>query len=471
MKFGGTSVADSGAFARVARIVQSGSRFRLVVVVSAMSGFTDALLKSVQTTVNGQPKQAETIVEQQLERHLAVARSLLSCEANAAFTSMVEDTRVELRQLIERVDLRLGPLPMLEDAIVSQGEQLSAALLVHVLRTQSLPAKYVDARRAIVTDDCYGCATPLMEETMAGVQAEVEPLIAAGEIPVLGGFIAASRAGGTTTLGRGGSDYSAALIGAALHAREIEIWTDVVGVLTADPRLVPSAYTIASLSYEEAAELAYFGAKVLHPKTIQPAVERGIPVRVCSSLAPDERGTIIYSDKKLAPRTIKAIAHKTGITTLQITSARMLGAYGFLRALFEIFDRHRTVVDVIATSEVSVSLSLDDTKSLTNIVEELKRLGSVEVAGHRAIICVVGEGLRNTPGVAAGVFSTISDINVSLISLGASSINLTFVVEERHVAEAVRRLHHAYFESAEEQKLGFAALADNQRRELASAQS
>src|SRR5207247_4991715 len=211
------------------------------------------------------------------------------------------------------------------------------------------PASSADARRLTKTAVNYGSATPLAE-TSQDTRAELTPLIEAGEIPVTGGFIASTSKGATTTLGRGGSDYSAAIIGAALDAREIQIWTDVSGVLTADPRVVTNARTIPVLSYQEAAELAYFGAKVLHPKTIQPAMDREIPVRVCNSRAPDEAGTLIVTESKAAPQTIKAIAHKSGITTVQITSARMLGAYGFLRALFEVFGRHQTAVDVVTTS-------------------------------------------------------------------------------------------------------------------------
>jgi aspartate kinase len=262
----------------------------------------------------------------------------------------------------------------------------------------------------------------------------------------MGGFIAATRDGQTTTLGRGGSDYSAALVGAALDAREIQIWSDVSGVLTADPRVVKAAHSILRLSYAEAAELAYFGAKVLHPKTILPAVVRGIPVRICNSRAPDEPGTSIYFDTEVVPRTVKAIAYKTGVNIMHVTSARMLGAYGFLRALFEVFDRHRTIVDLVTTSEVSVSLSFEDTSALAAICEDLRDIGAVKVEHNRALICVVGEGLRNTSGVAARIFTAVRDINVMLISQGASSINLTFVVDEASVERAVRQLHQAFFE-------------------------
>ena len=277
---------------------------------------------------------------------------------------------------------------------------------------------------------------------------ELSPLIEASQIPVLGGFIASTERGVTTTLGRGGSDYSAALVGAALDAREIQIWTDVSGVLTADPRIVPEALTIPVLSYQEAAELAYFGAKVLHPKTIQPAVDEAIPVRVCNSRAPENAGTLIVSESEATPQTIKAIAHKDGITTVQVTSARMLGAYGFLRALFEVFDRHRTAVDVVTTSEVSVSLSIDDASALPELIPDLRQLGKVEVEEGRTIVSIVGDGLRHTPGIAARLFSAISDINVSMISFGSSSVNLTFMVDEANARETIERLHRVCFEDA-----------------------
>ncbi|HYT50115.1 MAG TPA: ACT domain-containing protein, partial [Pyrinomonadaceae bacterium] len=205
------------------------------------------------------------------------------------------------------------------------------------------------------------------------------------------------------------------------------------------------------LSYQEAAELAYFGAKVLHPKTIQPAIDKKIPVRVCNSRKPKAASTLIVSQSEATPQTIKAIVHKSRITTVQVTSARMLGAYGFLRALFEIFDRHRTAVDVVTTSEVSVSLSIDDAANLPELVSDLEELGSVEVEKDRTIISVIGEGLRNTPGIAARVFAVISEINVSMISVGASSVNLTFMVDEAHAEEAIKRLHRVCFE---EQRVG-----------------
>ena len=439
LKFGGTSVADAGAFERVATIVRMHGGLRPVVVVSALAGMLRA---SVTTAAQADVGRARQSVEGQLDRHREVARRLLAREEAASFDATVARARREIVELLERLPTEWEALAALRDEVASHGERLAASLLAATLAAAGLPTRTVDARRCIVTDEAHGQATPLAPDTERRTRAELLPLLDGGLVPVLGGYIAAARRGRTTTLGRGGSDYTAALVGAALRAGEIQIWTDV----TADPRVVPRARPIPRLSYAEAAELAYFGARVLHPKTIQPAMEQRIPVRICNSRAPEDRGTVVTAEPDVQPETVKAIAHKTGVTVLQITSTGMLGAYGFLRALFEVFDRYRTVVDVVTTSEVSVSLTLEDVRSLPQILGELRPLGDVSVEPERAIVCVVGEGLRTTPGIAARIFTTVRDINVSLISQGASRVNLTFVIAEDRVRDAVRRLHEAFFE-------------------------
>jgi aspartate kinase len=461
MKFGGTSVEGATAFKNAARIVFDRQALQPIVVVSAMAGFTDALLGSVQLASTSGPEKGARSLEKHFDRHLRVIEALLREEAPRV-RALVDQSRVEITSLLNAAAAELGDTAagseagnnrtrrrFFEDAVVSYGERLSAAMLAAVLVENKALSRDVDARRCIITDDDYGCAAPLMTETFRNSREQLEPLIQSSSIPVLGGFIGSTLAGETTTLGRGGSDYTAALIGAALNAREIQIWTDVPGVLTADPRLVSHARTVPHLSFEEAAELAYFGAKVLHPKTLHPAIERDIPVRICNSRAQEGGSTLVVGETKKSPQTVKAIAHKTGVTTVQVTSTRMLGAYGFLRALFEIFAEHKTAVDVVTTSEVSVSLSLDDTSALPAIVSKLEKLGTVSIEEGRAILCVVGEGLRSTPGIAARIFSTISDINVSLISQGASKINLTFAVEETRVRETVARLHREFFENTD----------------------
>ena len=445
MKFGGTSVKNAEAFQRVAGIVLGEKDNYPIVVTSAMAKVTDALLNAFDIAKTGDSGEAFSSLEEHFERHNAVAEELLDDSGQKAFSAELDLAKEELSGLLLRVERRSLPLQMLKDAIVSYGEQLSSRLLAEVCKANGLNSRQVDSRRVIVTDDEYGSAKPIWDETENFIQLELNTLLEANEVPIMGGFIASNRSGETTTLGRGGSDYSAALVGAALRAREIQIWTDVTGVLTCDPRICSDARTVKVLSYNEAAELAYFGAKVLHPKTIKPAVDYSIPVRVCNSHQPAERGTMVLSESDISPNKIKSIAHKTGISILRISSARMLGSYGFMSALFQVFERFRTVIDVISTSEVSVALTLDNTDSIGKIVTELERLGDVEVKSNYAVICIVGEGLRASSGLASKIFSTIDDINISLISHGASSVNMTFVIEEEKVSEVIKRLHKSFF--------------------------
>src|SRR5207302_1379868 len=251
--------------------------------------------------------------------------------------------------------------------------------------------------------------------------------------------------GVTTTLGRGGSDYSAAIVGATLNAEEIQIWTDVDGMMTTDPRIVPTAWKVREISFDEASELAYFGAKVLHPLTVLPAVEKNIPVSILNSKKPKGTGTRITREARPCRNLIKSIACKRGITVLAVSSSRMLMAHGFLRALFEVFDRHQTAVDMVATSEVSVSLTLDNPWALPAILDDLKPLGEVTVMEDLALICIVGSNLKYTPGVAHRAFSSLKEINVLMISHGASNINLSFIVAEGDADAAIRKLHADFF--------------------------
>jgi aspartate kinase len=445
LKFGGTSVQDAAALQRVAAIVraQSGPR---VVVVSAMSGVTDALLAA----------DGPEALEPHVARHWQVAERLLSREGAAAVRAELGQVIDRLTALLQGARQRGGVDVALRDAIVSCGEDLSAPIVAAVLAANGVPAVHVDPRRCIVTDGAHGAATALQPATARRAAAELHPHLAAGRVPVVGGFVAATADGITTTLGRGGSDVTAALLGAALDAAEVQIWTDVPGVLTADPRVVPEARTIPRLSYVEAAELAYFGAKVLHPRTIEPAVTRGIPVRILDSRDPAGPSTLVAAETDGRRGTIKAIAHKAGITIVQITAAKMLGTYGFLHGLFEVFARHRTVVDVVTTSEVSVSLTLEHPDPGPVLLADLERLGAVVVERDRAIICVVGDGLHDAPGIAARVFDAVGDINIDLISQGASRVNLTFVVEAQRAVDVVRRVHGAVFSGA----LGAVAAAE-----------
>ena len=307
-KFGGTSIQDSAAFKRVAQIVIAKQSLPLVVVVSAMSGVTDALIASFRGAATHGPDESLALLEQHFARHLRVGE-LLSLKRRVRLKKLLEWTRAELHELLRRAAESRGSDLRLYDAIVSHGERLAANLLTLVLEEHELPAEYVDARRCVITNDKHGNAEPLLDEVRQRAPAELLLLVNTGRIPVLGGFIGATRAGVTTTLGRGSSDYSATLIGAALHARAIEIWTDVDGIQTADPRLVKTTHTVPHVSYAEAAQLAKLGARVMHPKMIAPVVTQRIPIRILNSHAPDQAGTLI-SDESSQSNGVKAIAHK-----------------------------------------------------------------------------------------------------------------------------------------------------------------
>jgi aspartate kinase len=307
----------------------------------------------------------------------------------------------------------------------------------------------VDARQSIVTDAQYGKAIPQDSLIEQRLKQNVVPMLAEGRVPVMGGFIGSTEQGVTTTLGRGGSDFTAALVGGGIDAGAIEIWTDVNGIMTADPRVCPDALRVKTISFEEAAELAYFGAKVLHPATILPAVKKNIPVWVLNSKNPENGGTKITALATHCRSPFKSIAAKKRLTIMDVVASRMLLSHGYLRAIFEVFDKHKCPVDMVSTSEVSVSLSLDSNEKLPAIAADLSKLADVKYEGRKALICMVGEDIRGQNGIAARVFQTIRHVNLRMISQGASEINMSFMVEEDDADEAVRSLHAEFFADAD----------------------
>jgi aspartate kinase len=335
------------------------------------------------------------------------------------------------------------------DAIAALGELLNSHIIAAALEEAGLPGTWVDARHAIVTDDEHTRAAPLMRETVAALRASVMPLVEGGRIPVLGGFVGATVEGITTTLGRGGSDYSGAIVGAGLGAREIQIWTDVDGMLTADPRIVPDPRVVPRLSFEEASELAYFGAKVLHPSTILPAVHHDIPVRIVNSRKPGGEGTLIVSQPVRAgdgaSGGIAALACKRDVTVVDIKSTRMLMAYGFLRRLFEVFERFHTAVDVVTTSEVSVSVTVDDRRHLEAITGALSEFASVSVEPDMALLCAVGDALQGNASIVPRVMRVLEEMPLRMVSQAASRRNITVVLRQADLPRAMQRLHQEFF--------------------------
>ena len=450
MKFGGTSVQDAAAITAAADIVRGRLGRSPVVVVSAMARVTDSLLR-IAAAANGRKfDEASSILNELLERHLSTANNLLSesPDGSGLRSNLERDIRSlcsELEGFVRSV-ATLGELTSRsKDVIASFGERLSSTIVAAAFRERGIPAQLVDSRAFVVTDSSFTNAAPDMAETSIRTRRELLPLIEAGRVPVAQGFVGSTIDGITTTIGRGGGDYSAAIIGASLGVETIEIWTDVDGLMTADPRIVPGAKRIRVISFEEAAELSYFGAKVLHPSTVLPAVEQSIPVRIYNTRNPSSEGTVIMAEPRHSQNTVKSISFRRGVTIVNVGSTRMVAAHGFLRAIFEVFDRYRTSVDVVTTSEVSVSVTLDSVKALEGIERELRALGDVTVEPGKAIVCVVGDNLKFTPGVAARIFQAIGGINVNMISQGASEINVTFVINESEIERAVTLLHDDFF--------------------------
>ena len=447
MKFGGTSVEDATAIQRLAQIVRGRLKRKPLVVVSAMAGVTDSLVRMSDFAADAKLDAALAELAKVQQRHGATAQELLSGEVLSELSREFEKQFESLETLLRGV-AAIGELsPRTTDLVLSYGEVLSSMLVAATLQELGLPASHVDSREVMITDATHKSAQPQFDQIERRLSEEVVPLIAKSRVPVMGGFIGSTVDGETTTLGRGGSDYSAAIVGGAMAAEAIEIWTDVEGMLTTDPRLCPDAQRIRTISFDEAAELAYFGAKVLHPATLLPAVQRDIPVYVLNSRKPRSTGTCVRSKVPPSRTTFRAIAAKKGSTVINLRAPRMLFASGFLRTMFDVLERHRCPVDLVSTSEVSVSLVVDPTHDVAGIVPELKQLGEVEVEPHKAIVCLVGKDIRGTVGIAASVFNVLAKagVNIHMISQGASEINISVVIDEESVPTAVRHLHAHFF--------------------------
>lgn len=441
LKFGGTSVEDWPAFERAAQIVRANADAGLVVIVSAMSGVTDALIRSFRRGANGETREALQLLEEHFERHLTVAQNL-GASSFTTTEALIENTRREIIGLLGIAANNTAALQT-QDRITSYGEFLSANLLTLVLGQYGIQATYVDARQCMVTNDAYGSASPLLEEVSSRVKTQLKPLIESRRVPVLGGFIGATADGVTTTLGRGSSDYSTTLIGSALDACEIQIWTDVDGVHTANPRLVKSARTVPRISYEEAAQLARLGARLMHPKMIAPIIEQQIPIRIRNCRAPEQRGTLISAKTELNTEVIKAIAYRSNLATISISSTPEFVANGFGHAISEIFAQHQTELEIVARSKVGITVAYEEDPMLPAIVQDLERLGSVSVSRERAIIGCVGDGLTSD---GTDMVSLLRQIDSSLTWQGISNNNLIAIVDEGQVGSIIGRLHQGIFE-------------------------
>ena len=445
MKFGGTSVESREAMNRVADIVTSRAQGGAVVVVSAMGKTTNRLLQMAEFAVKGDRVAALDAAESLRKMHLDETLSTVHEAIHAHFDELIE--------LLKSLSVLGEFTPRTVDLISSYGERLSSLAFAAVLAERGIAVTHVDSREVIITDSRHTAAAPNFEQTNRRLRERVQPIATKG-IVVMGGFIASTEAGVTSTLGRGGSDFTAAIVGAAIGASEIQIWTDVDGMLTADPRVVPGGHRIRTCSFAEASELAYFGAKVLHPATVLPAIENNIPVRILNSRNPSNEGTLIVRTPPTTTNVVKSIACKTGVTIVNVTSSRMFLAYGFLHKIFEIFDRFETPVDMVSTSEVSVSLTIDNPTQINPIVAALEEFSSVSVESEQAIVCIVGDNIRHTPGVAGRAFGALADVNIRMISQGASRLNLGFVVAQSDLTRSVAALHGEFFSEVDASAFG-----------------
>jgi aspartate kinase len=451
MKFGGSSVKDEAAIASVVEVVRSRLSRRPVVVVSALGGITDALIGIADALERGETGRARDAATALLERHRETIAGVIPAGAERDdAVAALNAVGARLARLIDGMECLGEVSARSRDAVLALGETAAAPILAAALCSRGLTARAVDPARVLITDGSHGAAVPRLEATRERLRESVAPLVAAGEIPVLAGFVGTAGSGATTTLGRGGSDLTASVVAACLGASELEYWKDVPGILTADPRLVPEARPVPVLCFREAAQLAWLGARVLHPASIQPAVEAGIPVRVLSTFRPGEPGTVIGEDRgdrqdrageSRPERAVKSIACKRDQLLVNVHSTRMLGASGFLRRVFEVFDRLELSVDHIATSEVDVTVTLGATPLVGRLRTELGEVATVEVQDGVGVVSLVGRRLTDTAGVGARIFGALERFNIRLVTYGGAGVNLSLVLDDRDVPEAVASLH------------------------------
>jgi aspartate kinase len=448
MKFGGSSVQDATAIRRVASIVASRLEERPLVVVSAMGGVTDKLVQVAEAAARGELSPALELLEGIRARHVLASGEMLNAPEADAFALKLDARLAETIALVTQIAAQGSASAGQHSHMLSFGEVLSSELVAAAFAALGVPSAHADARKLIVTDARHPVASPLAPPTRTRLLEAIPALLEQKLVPVLGGFIASSESGEITTLGRGGSDYSAAIIGAALMADRIEIWTDVSGILTTDPRICPKAQRIAEISFNEATELACFGAKVLHPATLLPAVEHDIPVAVLNSHKPSEAGTIIRAVAAQGPSSFRAIAVKRNISVFNVRAPRHVGSQRFLDDLFSLLRWHHLKSELVAISGASASVAVEGSRELVKLTGELEALGEVDFQPAMAIICLVGEDIRGRVGIASEVFGVLAaaGINIRMISQGSSEISVSFVVDERDAVKSVQQLHWHLFE-------------------------
>lgn len=450
-KFGGTSMGDATCMLRSARIVAE--RRSLLTAVSATSGTTNQLIELAQLSQKGATDSALSVFEKIQQRHLGILQELIAKGVPVAGVQLAEAQLLGLFGELKSLMLGIGYLrdcsPRALDALVGIGERSSSVLFTLALQKQLVDLgldpkliELVDARTMIITDMDFGKARPLPDRIASAVRSKLK--LDGSRMYVTQGYIGASVEGTPTTLGRGGSDYSAALFAEAVGAEELEIWTDVAGINTTDPRIVKQAKSIPEISFKEASELAVFGAKVLHPATLLPAIRCNIPTFVGSSFAPEQAGTWIRREVSSAPL-VRALALRKKQALLTISTPEMLNAYGFLARIFEIFNRHQVSVDAITTSEISVAMTVEESVAENEgLLKDLGGIADVSVERDLALVSIIGNSLHQTPGLVSQVAQSLTDVRVRMLGLGASRHNFCFLVESSSGEQAIQRLHQHF---------------------------
>jgi len=460
MKFGGTSVEDAPSIERVAEIIRARLSLKPIIVVSAMGKTTRKLLQAAEASAAGDTRTTLGIVADLKTRHLSEARRLVKSSDGREVFPLIEKHFDELKKLLEGLAI-LGEVPPRGlDKILAYGELLSSAVLTDALTERGIPTKLLDARELIKTDDRYGSASPLFEITNQKMRETIPPLTASGVVPVIQGFIGSSRDGATTTLGFEGSDYTATIIGAALDADDIQIWKDVSGLMTADPQVFAAARTVKLCSFAEAADLTFFGAKVLHPKAIHPAARKNIPVHIYNSKQPAAPGTAITADTPRCANLIKSNAYKRPVTIINATAAssadgsRFVSADDLLRVFVDTLAKRRIQPLITSVSASNVVLALDSRELRhggRDLIEAVSDFGSATAEAGRAIVSMVGEGVRSEPSLVGRAFKAIDDTEVGLILHGSSPITMSFVVAEHEVEKVIARLHDVFLDQLDPQ--------------------
>lgn len=449
LKFGGTSVADAERILGAAAIVRERRDRRPVVVVSALAGVTDLLVRAVACAREGNREGIEPLLSDLARRHRwAISGAVENAGARHDLTLKVDGMLEELRQLLRSVRLLGEGTPRASDTLLAFGELMASRIVAAAFQASGLPSRFVDPREVVVTDGTHGAATADLERTAAKAKAALLPALDAGEVPVLGGFVGATATGQTTTLGRGGSDTSAAVLGAALGAEEIQIWTDVDGILSADPRLCPAAVVRERVAFAEAAELAFYGAKVLHPAAIAPAVARGIPVRVLNALKPEGQGTVVLAEAGDGAPPVVAVASRAGTTLVRLRSRRMRVDAGFLPNALGALEAESVVPDLVVSSEVGVAAAVGGTLDAARLAARAGDGIVVEVVPAQGIVCIVGSGLATDPSTRGRVLAALATHDPALVSLGGSGTSVSALVAEERLQDTVRSLHRTFFEEA-----------------------